>query len=403
MNSKEKNLMDKLSQNTEIPEIVWEKANTALAQIRERSSEQIPDAKPAHRNIVSVSPLTQSKKRRAARRGWTAAAAAAVVFLGAAAFLSANPALASRLPIIGRIFAQVEDSVTFSGDFSSKSQVLTQDDDTQDLPAASEPSGSYTVSDQGMTVTASEVYCDGMSIYLTFLVEYEGDLGEIPSYNSGASSVSQTFYTSGTWSVNGSADVPLINNNLDGIQIDAHTFSGMMRLDLSDLPQVDNVTSLELNLNHLGADNLLVDSSQIEGIGPMLEVSGTWDFTIPITVDAQSVKALELNDVNEEGYGLLSVKASPYQVTVYTLFPGYDPASNSAEALLGPEVAVFTQDGAKLRPYESLGNQYTFAVQNQDISSLQIFVGCDDDVILAKAQTPKEASQLAYYQTVVTF
>ncbi|MGI6069283.1 MAG: DUF4179 domain-containing protein [Blautia sp.] len=402
----------KLQQNVEIPDIVWEKANEAFSQIKGYPVTEIP-SKNFHQKTGK-----KSSKRSASRSIQVAAAAVAVLLLGTTVFFAANPALASQLPIIGRIFSQVEKNTTFSGDYSSKAQVLEDPNASTDFTSIPEEGFSandgdssfaaenaetptpsaYTISDNQMTVTASEIYCDGLSVYLTFQVEYEGDLGEIPSAYTGGTidgTTSQYFYTFGTWSVNGEEPIPTENNYLEGTQLDEHTFTGMMRLDLNRFPQVTDVQTLQLNLDRLGADNLEIDSSQLDDIGPMLEVNGNWDFNFPVTVDTSEVHTIEVEDVADNGYGVASVVCSPYQVRVTTLAP------EGAE--YQPEVAVFNQDGERLQPYEGILNMSTFAVQEKELTTLHIYVGTDEFADLFKAQTMEEASSLCYYETTVEF
>ena len=97
-------------------------------------------------------------------KGVAVAAAAAVIGIGGLGYV--NPVLAARLPLIGKIFEKVEDDVTYSGDYTDKGIVLTNEDYTGNLDISD-----YSVSDKGITLTASEVYCDGYSIFLTVNIE----------------------------------------------------------------------------------------------------------------------------------------------------------------------------------------------------------------------------------------
>ncbi len=80
-------------------------------------------------------------------------------------------------PFIDRIFEAIEQNVSFSGDYSGKAETLGA--------SATDSSGSVdgiTVSDSGVSVTASEVYCDGFSVFLTAEVSADkGGLKNIPS------------------------------------------------------------------------------------------------------------------------------------------------------------------------------------------------------------------------------
>ena len=96
-------------------------------------------------------------KKRIIKRtvlGLAACAAAITVFL---IWGFQNPVLASKIPLVGGIFAQVEDQITFSGDYSEKALPLEKKKQEDILSCES----------QGIQITASEVYSDSYSIYLT--------------------------------------------------------------------------------------------------------------------------------------------------------------------------------------------------------------------------------------------
>ena len=86
-----------------------------------------------------------------------------------------NPVLASQIPIIGNIFKQNEDKMTYSGDYSEKAQVL-------DKAEALEDGYVYTASDQDYTFTAEEIYCDGEAMYLGLTLKNENGLGKMQAY-----------------------------------------------------------------------------------------------------------------------------------------------------------------------------------------------------------------------------
>ena len=72
----------------------------------------------------------------------------------AASFIicAANPVFAKNLPVIGDIFAQLQDKVSFFGNFTDRATVLEEPEaDTVDSP-----NGVYTKTDDGLTITFSE-------------------------------------------------------------------------------------------------------------------------------------------------------------------------------------------------------------------------------------------------------
>ena len=108
-----------------------------------------------------------------------ATVAATVIGIGGLGYF--NPVLAAKIPLIGKIFEKVEDDATYSGDYTDKITVLTNEDSAGNLDTSD-----YTVSDKGITLTASEVYCDGYSIFLAVNIESEdADFTHIPKHYTG--------------------------------------------------------------------------------------------------------------------------------------------------------------------------------------------------------------------------
>ena len=109
-------------------------------------------------------------------KGVAAAVAAAVIGIGGLGYF--NPVLAAKIPLIGKIFERVEDNATYSGDYTDKKTVLTNEDHEGNLDTSD-----YTIADKGITLTASEAYCDGYSIFLTVNIEKEdADFTHIPEH-----------------------------------------------------------------------------------------------------------------------------------------------------------------------------------------------------------------------------
>ena len=73
------------------------------------------------------------KMKKFSKIGKFAAAAAAAAIIGIGGLGYYNPALAAKIPLIGKIFEKVQDNVTYSGDYSDKETVLTNEDHAGNL------------------------------------------------------------------------------------------------------------------------------------------------------------------------------------------------------------------------------------------------------------------------------
>ncbi len=321
-------------------------------------------------------------------RGVAAAVAAAVI--GTLGMGYVNPALAAKLPLIGNIFEKVEEDAIYSGDYTDKKIVLTNEDHAGNLNTSD-----YTVSDQGITLTASEVYCDGYSIFLTVNIESEdADFTHIPrhytSMNAADNRTAAGFYIDGTWSVNGTSP-EWIENTFDGEVIDSNTFAGMLKIDLAK----KYTGSGELNFNVTGLgydDDRMLDAEEITASH---WTDGSWNIAIPFEVNATDVKTIEVGET-EGNITLEDVVVSPYQVIVHAVTPGEqreltddrrekllskDPDMTDAEMfeLLGwsyePCYTIcFDQNMERLYPDTEMAGRAGFAVQGKEIKTLYVFI-----------------------------
>lgn len=317
------------------------------------------------------------------------AAMAMVVGIGGLGFF--NPVLAAKIPLIGKIFEQIEDDITYSGDYTNKGTVLTNEDSMGNLNTSD-----YTVSDKGIKWTVSEVYCDGYSVFLTVNIESEdADFTHIPEHYTGGNVTENRtaagFYISGTWSVDKSEPEQLENNTFEGEVIDNHTFAGMLKINLPK--KHEGRGELNLNINGLGYDDdRMFDAEEISASH---WTEGNWNIDIPFEVNEADVKTIEMGEKKGD-LTLEDVVVSPYQVIVHATTPGEqreltddrrekllskDPDMTDAEMfeLLGwsykPCFTVcFDQDGEMLYPDMEIPGRAGFAVQGKEIKTLHIFI-----------------------------
>lgn len=324
------------------------------------------------------------------RIGKCVAAAVAVVVIGIGTLGYFNPVLAAKIPVIGKIFEKVEDDATYSGDYTNKKTVLTNEDHAGNLDTSD-----YTVSDKGIALTASEIYCDGYSIFLTVNIESEdADFTHIPKHYTGMNVADNRtaagFYIGGTWSVDGSSP-EWLENTFDGEVIDSHTFVGMMKINLAE----KYVGSGELNLNVSGLgydDDRMFDGEEISASH---WTDGSWNIVIPFEVNATDVKTIEVGE-KKGNITLEDVVVSPYQVLVHVTTLGKqreltddrrekmlseDPKMTDEEMyeLLGwsyePCYTIcFNQDGEMLYADAEIVGRAGFAVQGKEIKTLYVFI-----------------------------
>ncbi len=330
----------------------------------------------------------KSKMKKFGKIEKAAVVAVAVVGIGGLGYF--NPALSAKIPLIGRIFEKVEDTIIYSGDYTGKETVLTNENYVGNLDTLD-----YSVSDKGIILTASEVYCDGYSIFLTVNIEAEeADFTHIPEhYTSMNVTDNQTaagFYIGGTWSVDGNS-LEQFENTFEGKVIDSHTFVGILKMDLAE--KLVGKGELNLNVNGLGYDDdRMLDSQEISASH---WTDGNWNIVIPFETNETDVKTVEI-DEKKGNITLDNVVISPYQVIVHVTTPGKqreltddrrekllskDPDMTDAEMLelLGwsyepCQTICFNQDGEMLYSDMEMAGRAGFAVQGKEIKTLYIFI-----------------------------
>ena len=340
--------------------------------------------------VIRVRRRRRSKMQEFGIVGKVTAAAVAVAVIGILGLGYFNPVLAAKIPLIGKIFEKVEDDVTYSGDYKDKGTVLTNEDNEGNLDTLD-----YSVSDKGITLTASEVYCDGYSIFLTVNIEAEdADFTHIPEHYTGMNIADERtaagFYIGGTWSANGNSP-EMLKNTFEGEVIDSHTFAGMLKMDLEQ--EVSDSGELNLNVDGLGYDDdRMLDSEEISASH---WTDGSWNIVLPFEVNETDVKTIEVGE-KKGNFTLDNVVISPYQVIVHTTTPGKhkeldddwrekllskDPDLTDAEMyeIIGYsyepcQTIVFNQDGEMLQSDMEMAGWAGFAVQGKEIKTLHIFI-----------------------------
>ncbi len=320
-------------------------------------------------------------------KGIAAAAAAVIIGIGGTGYF--NPAFAAKLPLIGKIFEEVEDNVIYSGDYADKDLVLTNEDSAGNLDTME-----YSVSDKGITLTASEVYCDGYSIFLTVNIKAkDAEFTHIPKHHTNMYDTGRTasgFYISGNWSIDGNT-LGQLENTFEGEVIDDCTFVGMLKVNLAE--KFDGRGEMSLEVSGLGYDDERMSES--EEITASHWTDGEWNIVFPFEANKTDVKIIEVGET-KGNITLNNIVVSPYQVIVHATTPGEqrELTDDRREKLLSKnpdlteeemlemlgwsyepcQTIVFNQDGEMLYSDMETAGRAGFAVQGKEIKTLHIFI-----------------------------
>lgn len=201
--------------------------------------------------------LYREQRVKRIRRGVIGVSTAAACFMGVAVVGITNPAWASQIPLIGNIFAQMQDKFGYPGDYSQVGTPLETEAETQAGeketgeagnagtidPSMQEADGQtemasvsdtrYTKTVGDMSVTLSEVYCNGQALNLTMVLKSKEPFPEtMRNENSEVGSIPiLACKIEENYSFNPSKQQDLVY--LQGDFIDECTFAGLIRIDLN--------------------------------------------------------------------------------------------------------------------------------------------------------------------------
>ena len=421
LNYNEKDFQKKLQKDIEMPEIVNEHINQAYRLIENNAVLQKKASKDPYHWMKSG--------------GRIAGGMAAVLAVGFV-FCAINPVMAKNIPVVGGLFEILQDNVSFFGDFSDHATTLeavdgTKTDSSETDGAKNGNTNSdavYTKTADGLTITCSEVYANSQAIYVTMQFKSATPFPETETLAENGTPVIDLDMTGGV-DFNPDAS-PVIDGQVEGQFLDDNTYACIFRYDLAEaakdyteysekynemtqqvldemgitLDDLDDQTDegyalLEEFTNKVserGGEyqkyikeieipdtfNLHLDITKVKGLEANYQWSeedekkygtdagyykyeGDWSFDIPVTVDDSQTEVLELNDTNDAGIGLKSVIRTPYELTVNEL---YKEGSNSDCFMVALDA-----NGNTLPYNESTGNCNNFAIQDRDISTVDIY------------------------------
>lgn len=245
--------------------------------------------------------------KRRMKSKWITGSAAAIL-LGCVIFNVSNPVLAKEIPVLGKIFAYVQDKIDFPGTYSEYAEDV-----------------GVGVKDNGITITISEIYCDGSNLFVSYTITSEK---EFESYADEESLRRQMSYISTDYieTSNGKEYLEMYGaEGMEGEFLDSHTFVGVETYSLKE-DKFPEIFSLKIQM-----ESICFLESDIDDIDVL---NGEWNFSIPVTVNDDNVETLEINEMNEN-HSIDKIFVSPVMIKVYTSYP------NIYSGTVRYEVAVY--------------------------------------------------------------
>lgn len=296
-----------------------------------------------------------NKRKRYRKTLYPGVAAAIIILLGLLGF--SNPALAGKIPFIGRIFRTIESNVGYSGNYSDyateitapknntenndKSQTNIKDDNNSEVETKSDLDANvYSQTSGDITITLSEVVCTDMSLYISLEIYNEEEFPEDFNMLKNIDNYSLTFnflYMACSHNFDFAKDAVFSDPYMiEGDYVDSHTFLGIIRSDLDRVRKTAGLDTLpaefiySVNISQIWG--LLNEPEEGEIADPITgethttvsrhkRYNGEWNFTIPITIDRSGTQVKEIMETNEDGLGISKVTKTRYEIQAEVIPP----------------------------------------------------------------------------------
>ncbi|MDR5586793.1 MULTISPECIES: DUF4179 domain-containing protein [Clostridium] len=233
--------------------------------------------------------LKNIKRKKLIRRnlGITAASLIIVLTIG-----FSNPALAAKIPIVGNVFQAIEKNIYFPSNYSEYSTSVNE-----------------TAYSNGVGVTLSDILCDGQSLYVTYIVESEKPF-KYTSWGEAPLTMNQLI-TSEEYNKVDFSNKQLDNTGIAGLEgkfIDDNTFVGMEKYKLSSL-KISIPDEFIFQVKYISFQTDSVENDEKRDVK-----SGTWAFKIPVKVNKDIKRVVNLDNIGNDSVNLNSLSITPFDM-----------------------------------------------------------------------------------------
>ena len=441
-----KKLKTTLTTNFQLPKQVNQAKEEAFAKIKASKTAESAETEvssTSETDFISKPDFTHNPSKSGYKqkfyKGFAAIAASAAIF---SIICTANPALADNIPVVGSVFQTLGKSLGFYGDFKHYAKPLdtssstdTTDTNTSADSDASASSGEtnttsdslYSQTQNGTTLTLSEVYCNDSALYLSMTIQTENEFPDCFLNQEQKPIILFGMDSTLTYSFKDtSEDNALLNAYLDGKQIDSHTYFGVLRLNKEDILTSENESipdnfNIQLNVknicgykpddsspempqdlkdayqqamaeNGLDEDNYKNFTEEQKEIEHRLftemwnryyerypdateglnhyntwTLEGDWNFSVDVEKNTSDSITKETKAVDSDGNGILSVTKTPFEISLDVTDPEFKYFA-----------VVLDADGNLMSANGTSSSAYTVAIQDSDVSSISVYL-CDYD------------------------
>lgn len=307
----------------------------------------------------------RQKLRKTLFRGCAGAAAVAAAAFCCIYFV--NPSVVAQVPIVSHVFEQIGGVLDFAGDYTDLAE-----------PVKESEAGIESITIDGTTLTLSEVYCNETALYLGLVIHSEEKIPDTFYDENGKPMISMYGQIDFDFDEEGAIDLAYVGDSeIDGKMVDDNTFAGVIRFDMGQqfsnkgvevpdnykvqlsVPQIVGTKlhdtrpempkelreryEIAMEENGLGLtdedyERFTEEQKDIEHqlfndmwnayyeLYPDRQtypnqydnwfLYGPWEFTFDVARNDEDVIRKEINDIDENGLGIISVTKTPMEINV---------------------------------------------------------------------------------------
>ncbi len=395
----------------------WQQTDQIDDIIRDHMTRKVPESKVVNKKIQNAyeeirarqaketvfPPADRSLSKRPGKTGGAAKyAATAALFMTVILFFVKNPALAAQLPLIGHIFKDLEQEVSYPGNYSENS--ITIPAMPQETGAQDDLSSSSTATAGPVTVTLSEISYDSNAIYLALLIENQNGFADNAQSDTSMYLECETdmYRTDGTKKTFSKEYGNMLAYLAEGTFTDSHTFTGLVQLTdtnllLSDYASCD--ITFQTFIQELTTGTMLTGTldGESETISYMEYdrriYDGPWTFHLDLSQLDHTSQDIPVNRTNDQGFGIEKLVKTKYELYAVPIFP--DGISAQEDYV----VTIWDADG---NPLESHGSSLEIrSIYGRDISKVTVYILTWDDFVECKGNNSYLQPQKAVFGTTV--
>lgn len=236
-----------------------------------------------------------------------------------------NPALASRLPIVGSVFNSIEKNIYYPGNYSGYATKVNESVHSNDA-----------------TVTLSEILCDGRTLYVTYIIEKDTPFritSHDPKNDGKEFNENQMLIDYAYGKANFSND-ELCDTGFAGLEgkfVNDKTFVGMEEYHLDALKmKIPDEFNFKVKINSFYTQHRYKDYEDKD------ITKGTWAFSVPVKVDKSIRKEISVEDCVNNDVKIESLSISKFDTILNYKSLGID--------IKRTNVSIYYEDGEELSP-----------------------------------------------------